>query len=114
MPVAHQSRPTFSRLHRHVTQVYHVLPILVIVILLSFTSHKSLAADEYTGISAPMLKNMMENDKQVVVVNVLSGIEYEMHHITDSINIPINLLKDSAKLPADKNTPLVFYCMGYR
>ena len=66
----------------------------------------------YTEISSPLLKHLMETDERVVVVNVLSRIEYEMHHITGSINIPINKLKDSDRLPADHDTPLVFYCMG--
>ncbi len=87
---------------------------MVTFLFVSICCHKSLAADEYTGISAPMLKHMMENNDKVLVVNVLSGIEYEMHHITGSINIPINHLQSSDKFPADKNTPLVFYCMGHR
>lgn len=113
MPVAHKST-TLSQLRRPVSQFYSVVSMLVALVFLNFFSHKALAAEEYTGISAPMLKHMMENDRKVVVVNVLSGIEYEMHHITGSINIPINLLEGCDRLPADKNTPLVFYCMGHR
>jgi Rhodanese-like domain len=90
------------------------LSLVAGILLFSPFCHKAFAAEVYTGISAPMLKHMMENDKKVVVVHVLSGIEYEMHHISGSINIPINLLEGSAELPADKNTPIVFYCMGYR
>lgn len=90
------------------------MSMVLALIFLLFLANKDLAAEEYTGISAPLLKHMMENDKNVLVVHVLSGIEYEMHHITGSINIPINYLEGSEKLPADKSTPIVFYCMGHR
>lgn len=64
-------------------------------------------------ISAPQVKGMIENGN-VVVIHVLSEIEYNMQHITGSINIPIIKVKTTEKLPKDKETPLVFYCMGKR
>jgi len=95
-------------------QHYFLLPLLVVSTLFSFLCSSGLAAEAYTEISAPLLKHLMETDENMLVVNVLSDIEYEMHHITGSINIPINIIRDSVKLPADKSTPLVFYCMGTR
>jgi rhodanese-related sulfurtransferase len=62
-------------------------------------------------IIAPELKEMMGEGK-VVVVNVLSRIEYDMQHIPGSINIPFTEMKTTDKLPAEKTTPLVFYCQG--
>ena len=64
-------------------------------------------------ISAPEVKEMLESG-QAVLVNVLSGTEYEMQHIPDSINIPIIHIKTTTALPRDKTTPLIFYCMGKR
>ena len=64
-------------------------------------------------ISAPEVKSMIESGN-AVVVHVLSEIEYNMQHISDSINIPIIDVKTSDRLPPDRDTPLVFYCMGKR
>ena len=64
-------------------------------------------------ISAPEVKNMLESGR-AVLVHVLSGTEYEMQHIPDSINIPIIHMKTTNALPRDKTTPLIFYCMGKR
>ena len=63
-------------------------------------------------ITAPEVKNMMENDPRVVVINALSKIEYDGLHITGSINIPVINFRTSNLLPADKTTPLILYCMG--
>ena len=64
-------------------------------------------------ISAPEVKIMIENG-DAVAVHVLSEIEYDIQHITGSINIPIIKIKTSDKLPKDKEMPLIFYCMGKR
>ena len=70
-------------------------------------------AQQYKEISAPVVKNMLENEN-VLVINLLSRLEYDLHHINGSINIPINTLEGSPLLPADLTTPLIFYCMGFR
>ncbi len=69
--------------------------------------------EKWKEISAPEVKSMIESG-DAVVVHVLSEIEYNMQHITGSINIPIINVPTSDKLPRDKNTPLIFYCMGKR
>lgn len=83
-------------------------------LLLSFAVQgESFGEEPYEVVSAPVVKNMLEKDN-AVVIHVLSELEYELHHITGSINIPINKLATSDKLPADKTTPVIFYCMGHR
>jgi predicted sulfurtransferase len=67
----------------------------------------------YSTITAPELKEMIE-EEEVVVVHTLSRIEYEIQHIKDSINIPVVEMASTDKLPADLSIPLVFYCMGTR
>ncbi len=64
-------------------------------------------------ITAPEVKNMIENDPHVVVINALSRIEYDGLHITGSVNIPIIDFQESKLLPTDKATPLIIYCMGH-
>ncbi|OKY76162.1 MAG: hypothetical protein BM485_02620 [Desulfobulbaceae bacterium DB1] len=63
-------------------------------------------------ITAPEVKNMIENTPHVVVINVLSDIEYNGLHIPGSINIPVVDFPGTKLLPADKSTPLIIYCMG--
>ncbi|MBT3256963.1 MAG: rhodanese-like domain-containing protein [Deltaproteobacteria bacterium] len=69
--------------------------------------------ETYKEISAPEVKDMLEG-KKVLAVHVLSEIEYDIQHIPGSVNIPIHKMKTIGKLPKDKNTPLIFYCMGRR
>jgi len=89
-----------------------VMWVLVYVGALNLTDDAR--GDEgWQEISASEVKTMIENG-DAVVIHVLSEIEYNMQHITGSINIPIIKVKSSKKLPQDKNTPLVFYCMGKR
>lgn len=90
---------------------------IIIFMLLFLSAGMSFAAETesegFKEITAPELKNMIDGGK-AVVVHVLSEIEYEMQHITGSINIPITKIKDTDRLPKEKDTPLVFYCMGTR
>ena len=65
------------------------------------------------NLTAPEVKGMLDGGK-TVVVHTLSSIEYQIQHITGSINIPIINMKTSEKLPTDPSTPVVFYCMGFR
>ena len=69
--------------------------------------------ESFKEISAPEVKSLIENNG-AIVIHVLSEIEYTMQHITGSINIPIIKLKTSEKLPKNRETPVVFYCMGKR
>ncbi|MBF0102959.1 MAG: rhodanese-like domain-containing protein [Desulfobacterales bacterium] len=68
---------------------------------------------EYKEITAPEVKSMID-EKKGIVIHVLSKIEYDMQHITGSINIPIIHIKNTDMLPKDMTTPIVFYCMGTR
>ena len=69
--------------------------------------------ESFRTITAPEAKNMMEKEK-AVLVNSLSAIEFEVQHIPGSINIPIIDMRTTDKLPLDKTTALIFYCMGLR
>lgn len=68
----------------------------------------------FKEITAPETKLMMDENPSTLLINVLSSLEYELQHITNSISIPVNQLKNSPLLPEDKNVPLIFYCMGPR
>jgi rhodanese-related sulfurtransferase len=66
-------------------------------------------AAKYQEIDVNGVKKMMDAGG-VLVVNPLTPIEFDDEHIAGSVNIPIEYLK--GKLPADKNQPIIFYCLG--
>lgn len=67
------------------------------------------SAAKYQELDAEGLKKLMDRGN-VLVVNPLSPIEYDVEHIKGSVNIPIEHLKSA--LPKDKGMPVVFYCLG--
>lgn len=71
------------------------------------------AQEGWRKVTAPEVKDMLEGGRGLAV-HVLSRIEYEMQHISGSINIPITEMNETDKLPREKDKPLIFYCMGWR
>jgi rhodanese-related sulfurtransferase len=71
--------------------------------------------DGVKAISTEELKAMLDRGEKVAVINSLSALEFTQTKIKGSINIPYGKLRDGeASLPADKETALVFYCLGPR
>ena len=67
----------------------------------------------YHEITAPEVKKML-SEGNCVLIHSLSKIEFAIQHIGHSINIPVIDMENTSLLPADKSTPLIFYCMGKR
>ncbi len=88
---------------------------LILLMLLSLFSLQLLASeevpDEITILTAPEVKEQLDG-QTAQLIHVLSRIEYAIQHIPGSINIPLDELSDSAKLPSDKTAGVVFYCNG--
>ena len=70
------------------------------------------AMEPWKTITTKELKHKLDAKEKLCLVNVLPSIVHDERHIEGSINIPIGKMDTSEKLPADKNTPIVFYCMG--
>ena len=69
--------------------------------------------DGVKAISTEELKGMLDRGEKVAVINSLSALEFTQTKIKGSINIPYGKLRDGeASLPADRETALVFYCLG--
>lgn len=81
--------------------------LLVFCLLFGLTS--AVSASGWTEISAQELKTKMDA-KEIILIYPLSRIEYRNLHIVGDINIPMSRLAEN--LPADKNQPLAFYCLG--
>ena len=103
--------PSYIRRLRPSRPLQFFLPFLFALLSLSVTSPVHGQGFQY--ITAPEVKNMIENDPRVVVINALSSIEYNGLHITGSINIPVINFRTSKALPEDKSTPIITYCMGH-
>ena len=69
----------------------------------------------YYAIETSYLKSKVDKKAKMVIVDSRpTRPKYVKGHIPGAISIPdskFDKLKD--KLPADKSTPLVFYCGGY-
>jgi rhodanese-related sulfurtransferase len=89
--------------------------ILLICLSLCLIGARTSRAKDHTYqiITAPEVKDAVDTG-WAVVIHVLSEIEFNIQHIPKSINIPITQMRTTNKLPPDKNTPLIFYCMGKR
>jgi hypothetical protein len=88
-----------------------VLFPVIILFLILLTASAEGASEKIKEISAPEVKDMLEKS-QAVLVHTLSKTEFEMQHIPDSINIPINVMETTKAFPGDKAVPLIFYGMG--
>lgn len=91
--------------------------LLLSLLMLPWSAHAAeagLSLEGYKEISAFELKQLADSDQQALIINVLSAIEYDSQHIPGSINIPIINMKNTSRLPWDKNNPLVFYCLSDR
>jgi Rhodanese-like domain len=63
-------------------------------------------------ITTQELKELIDKQPDVTLVDVLPKIIFDAKHIPGSSNIPIGVLKKSDKLHFEKTAPVVFYCMG--
>lgn len=88
-----------------------ICPVILFIFL--FLSIVPAWADKvpYSEITAPEVKSMLEN-KEALLINLLSKIEFDMQNIPGSINIPIDIIDSSDKMPEDKNKPIILHCMG--
>ena len=72
----------------------------------------SVRADNFPVISAKELKAKMGSGEKLVLINPLSDIEFNEGHIPGSINIPLNTFMTTDRLPSDKGTLIITYCLG--
>lgn len=58
---------------------------------------------------------MIENGTPIFLADARPELRYNQAHLPGAVSVPVPLLKEkkAAVLPADKDTPLIFYCGGY-
>lgn len=90
-----------------------VLQSLGLLVLMSFfTVTNSLGADKFPIISTEGLKAKMDTGEKLMLLNPLCDIEFNMGHIPGSVNIPIYTIMTTGRLPQDKDTLIITYCLG--
>jgi rhodanese-related sulfurtransferase len=69
---------------------------------------------EVTIVNSDQLKKMLDGKEKFLLVDARNGAEFKEGHITTAIHVyDKEMDANKAKFPADKNTPIVFYCNGY-
>jgi 3-mercaptopyruvate sulfurtransferase SseA len=91
-------------------RLYHVN--LAVFLVLIFLFPGLARADSFKNLKASEVKALLDGSQEVLVLNPLSDIEYNENHIPGSVNIPLYMISSSDRLPGDKSTPIVTYCLG--
>ncbi|MBT2968578.1 MAG: rhodanese-like domain-containing protein [Candidatus Thiodiazotropha sp. (ex Ctena orbiculata)] len=67
------------------------------------------------GVSAEHVKKLIDKNKGASIVDARPARKFKKGHLPGAINIPARQFDEMVDtLPADKNTPLIFYCGGYK
>jgi rhodanese-related sulfurtransferase len=72
----------------------------------------SVQAMDFTVITAQELKSKMDAGEKLLLINPLSDIEFTTEHIPGSVNIPLQKILITKRLPKDKDQLIVTYCLG--
>ena len=65
--------------------------------------------NNYKTISAAEAHDMLNDNKDVVIIDVRNYDEYQEEHIENSINVPLNHIND---IEMDKDTKIIVYCLS--
>ena len=88
------------------------LPVVTFFLTFTFLILQNAHADGFPEITAEQLKAKMDAGKKLLLLNPLSNIEYNAGHIPGSINIHMDEILRSEKLPKDHSHLIVTYCLG--
>lgn len=69
-------------------------------------------AGQFPVITSKALKAKLDAGEKILLLNPLSDIEFNEGHIPGSVNIPIQEIATTDKLPQDKDTLIIPYCLG--
>ena len=69
-------------------------------------------AKQFPDLTAKALKAKLDGGKNFLLINPLSDIEFNEGHIPGSVNIPLQQIATTDKLPPDKDIFIVTYCLG--
>ena len=83
----------------------------ILIIMLSAIGLNA-SISEVNNISTPDLQSALKQNSETILINVLPKIIFDNKHIRGSINVPLGDLASINGIVKEKNTPIIFYCMG--
>lgn len=89
-----------------------LLSLGLLLLVAPFVLTDLVKADDFKTISAEVLKAKMDAGGEIFLLNPLSDIEFSEGHIPGSINVPLDTIMTTDKLPQDKRTQIIIYCLG--
>jgi hypothetical protein len=69
-------------------------------------------ASDFPDYSAQQLKAMMDRGDRIFLLCPLADIVFNEKNIPRSVNIPLKEIMKTTKMPKDKNTQIITYCLG--
>lgn len=88
-------------------------PRTVMFLLVFMFISATAAMAQYPVIDAEQLKSRLQGKQKVVLIDARPEEEYQQGHIPGAINIRADRIKDeTALLPKNKKSALIFYCRG--
>lgn len=95
-------------------KILFILSLTLALIVMSGCSKKE-DKSTYTKISAEEAKKMMDENKDIIILDVRTEEEYQEGHIEGAILIPDNEIKDTAEnILTDKSATILVYCRSGR
>lgn len=88
--------------------------VILFVVLLIIHLPLNAPAEEARLISVAELKTTLDSGENIMLLNPLSDILFNEGNIPGSVNITLGEIWGSDRLPKDKETPIVSYCLGPR
>lgn len=92
-----------------------VIAVMMLIVVLSIAVIAYSADVEHKAVSTEELKSMLDEKKDLVLIDTRTKEEYQEAHIQGALGIPEKSFEGSATLlPPDKNALLVLYCNGVK
>lgn len=99
----------------HATPTIRSLFLIITVAVLSAALSAPAAESEFRVIATAELKALMDEKKDLVLVDTRTPEEFQEAHITGAVSIPEKVFEEKLSLlPSDKNTLVVLYCNGVK
>ncbi len=89
-----------------------ILSSSCLLLMLSFVFSNISFAEDFPIITAKEIMVKMDAGEKMILLNPLSDIEFSNSHIPGSVNIPLHKIMTTDKLPQDKSTLIITYCLG--
>jgi phage shock protein E len=96
---------------KYVIYVFAVLALALGMFFLTYDFNSSDNSTSYKDITPKDAKEMLDSNKDVILLDVRTLAEYEEKHIPNSTLLPLSELMDKATLVIkDKDMPILVYC----